>query len=85
MNYVLKAPRSEEQALIDTALTRCLNSWPQLASLGDYGAGAACAACEDGCAGQGRLTEYFSGNITMSLKCGIVGLPNVGSPPSSMR
>lgn len=37
VNYVLKAPRKEEQSLIDDALTRCLNAWPKLAS-GDYGA-----------------------------------------------
>ena len=37
VNYVLKAPRKEEQSLIDEALTRCLNAWPKLAE-GDYGA-----------------------------------------------
>lgn len=37
VNYVLKAPRKEEQTLIDGALTRCLNAWPKLAA-GDYGA-----------------------------------------------
>ena len=35
VNYVLKAPRKEEQTLIDGALTRCLNAWPKLAA-GDY-------------------------------------------------
>ena len=35
VNYVLKAPRKEEQEQIDTALTRCLNAWPKLAA-GDY-------------------------------------------------
>ncbi|WP_319242706.1 aminoacyl-tRNA hydrolase [uncultured Propionivibrio sp.] len=37
VNYVLKAPRKEEQALIDATLTRCLNAWPKLAD-GDYAA-----------------------------------------------
>ena len=37
VNYVLKAPRKEEQALIDDTLTRCLNAWPKLAD-GDYAA-----------------------------------------------
>ena len=37
INYVLKAPRKEEQALIDAALDRCLRAWPQLAA-GDYAA-----------------------------------------------
>lgn len=35
VNYVLKAPRKEEQALIDRALDRCLLAWPKLAA-GDY-------------------------------------------------
>ena len=35
INYVLKAPRREEQDLIDRALDRCLQSWPKLA-VGDY-------------------------------------------------
>jgi len=35
VNYVLKAPRKEEQALIDAALDRCLLAWPKLAA-GDY-------------------------------------------------
>lgn len=35
VNYVLKAPRKEEQELIDGALDRCLLAWPKLAS-GDY-------------------------------------------------
>ena len=35
VNYVLKAPRKEEQELIDPALDRCLNAWPKLAT-GDY-------------------------------------------------
>jgi len=35
VNYVLKAPRKEEQELIDGALNRCLLTWPKLAS-GDY-------------------------------------------------
>jgi len=35
VNYVLKAPRKEEQALIERALDRCLLSWPKLAA-GDY-------------------------------------------------
>ena len=35
INYVLKAPRREEQDLIDRALDRCLLVWPKLAS-GDY-------------------------------------------------
>jgi len=35
VNYVLKAPRKEEQELIDRALDRCLLAWPKLAS-GDY-------------------------------------------------
>ena len=35
INYVLRAPRKEEQEQIDTALTRCLNVWPKLAA-GDY-------------------------------------------------
>lgn len=37
INYVLKAPRKEEQALIDRALDRCLLAWPQIAA-GDYAA-----------------------------------------------
>lgn len=37
INYVLKAPRKEEQALIDRALDRCLLSWPQFAA-GDFAA-----------------------------------------------
>jgi len=35
VNYVLKAPRKEEQELIDRALDRCLLAWPKLA-VGDY-------------------------------------------------
>ncbi len=35
VNYVLKAPRREEQELIDRALDRCLLAWPRLAA-GDY-------------------------------------------------
>lgn len=35
VNYVLKAPRKEEQELIDHALDRCLNAWPKLVA-GDY-------------------------------------------------
>ena len=35
VNYVLKAPRKEEQELIDKALDRCLSAWPKLAA-GDY-------------------------------------------------
>ncbi len=35
VNYVLKAPRKEEQELVDRALDRCLLAWPKLAS-GDY-------------------------------------------------
>lgn len=35
VNYVLKAPRKEEQDLIDRALDRCLLAWPRLAA-GDY-------------------------------------------------
>ncbi|HPT51049.1 MAG TPA: aminoacyl-tRNA hydrolase [Accumulibacter sp.] len=35
VNHVLKAPRREEQALIDQALDRCLQAWPLLAA-GDY-------------------------------------------------
>ena len=35
VNYVLKAPRKEEQDLIDRALDRCLLAWPKLA-VGDY-------------------------------------------------
>ena len=35
VNYVLKAPRREEQELIDRALDRCLLAWPKLAA-GDY-------------------------------------------------
>ena len=37
INYVLKPPRQEEQALIDRALDRCLLAWPQIAA-GDYAA-----------------------------------------------
>ena len=37
VNYVLKAPRKEEQELIDRALDRCLLAWPKLA-VGDYAA-----------------------------------------------
>ena len=35
VNYVLKAPRREEQDLIDRALDRCLQAWPALAA-GDF-------------------------------------------------
>ena len=35
INYVLKAPRREEQELIDRAIDRCLLAWPKL-GLGDY-------------------------------------------------
>ena len=35
VNYVLKAPRKEEQLEIDKALDRCLLAWPKLAA-GDY-------------------------------------------------
>lgn len=35
VNYVLKAPRKEEQLEIDKALDRCLNAWSKLAA-GDY-------------------------------------------------
>ena len=35
VNYVLKAPRKEEQELIDKALDRCLSTWPKMAA-GDY-------------------------------------------------
>ena len=37
INYVLQAPRREEQELIDRALDRCLLVWPKLA-VGDYAA-----------------------------------------------
>ncbi|MBE2257536.1 MAG: aminoacyl-tRNA hydrolase [Rhodobacteraceae bacterium] len=37
INYVLKAPRREEQELIDRAIERCLLAWPALAA-GDYAA-----------------------------------------------
>lgn len=37
VDYVLKAPRREEQELIDRALDRCLLVWPRLAG-GDYAA-----------------------------------------------
>ena len=35
INYVLKAPRREEQELIDRAIDRCLLAWPKL-GVGDY-------------------------------------------------
>lgn len=35
IDYVLKAPRREEQELIDRALDRCLLAWPRLV-VGDY-------------------------------------------------
>ncbi len=35
VNYVLKAPRREEQDLIDQAIDRCLLAWPKL-GVGDY-------------------------------------------------
>jgi PTH1 family peptidyl-tRNA hydrolase len=35
VNYVLKAPRKEEQELIDGSLDRCIVQWPKLAA-GDY-------------------------------------------------
>ena len=35
VNYVLKAPRREEQELIDPAIDRCLLAWPKLGA-GDY-------------------------------------------------
>ena len=35
INYVLKAPRREEQDLIERAIDRCLLAWPKLAA-GDY-------------------------------------------------
>ncbi|MDR0578356.1 MAG: aminoacyl-tRNA hydrolase [Candidatus Accumulibacter sp.] len=37
LNYVLKAPRREEQDPIDQAIDRCLLAWPKLAT-GDYAA-----------------------------------------------
>lgn len=37
INYVLKAPRREEQERIDHALERCLLAWPKLGA-GDYAA-----------------------------------------------
>jgi PTH1 family peptidyl-tRNA hydrolase len=37
INYVLQAPRREEQELIDHALDRCLQAWPKLGA-GDYAA-----------------------------------------------
>ncbi|HRF13363.1 MAG: Peptidyl-tRNA hydrolase [Candidatus Accumulibacter phosphatis] len=37
MHHVLKAPRREEQELIDPAIDRCLMAWPLLAA-GDYAA-----------------------------------------------
>ena len=37
VNYVLKAPRREEQELIDEAINRCLLTWPKLKE-GDYAA-----------------------------------------------
>jgi hypothetical protein len=37
VGYVLKAPRREEQELIDRAIDRCLLAWPELAA-GDYAA-----------------------------------------------
>ncbi len=37
IDYVLKAPRREEQELIDPALDRCLLAWPKL-GVGDYAA-----------------------------------------------
>jgi PTH1 family peptidyl-tRNA hydrolase len=35
INYVLKAPRREEQELIERAIDRCLVAWPKLGA-GDY-------------------------------------------------
>ncbi|MBP7524793.1 MAG: aminoacyl-tRNA hydrolase [Propionivibrio sp.] len=35
VNYVLRAPRREEQELIDQAIDRCLLAWPKLGA-GDY-------------------------------------------------
>lgn len=35
INYVLKAPRREEQDVIDEAINRCLLAWPKLGA-GDY-------------------------------------------------
>lgn len=37
VDYVLRAPRREEQDLIEQAIDRCLLTWPQLAA-GDYAA-----------------------------------------------
>lgn len=37
VNHVLRAPRREEQELIERAIDRCLLAWPQLAA-GDYAA-----------------------------------------------
>ncbi len=47
INYVLKAPRKEEQASIDRALDRCLLAWPKLAA-GDYAAAQRVLHVKDG-------------------------------------
>lgn len=83
---VLKAPRKEEQELIDHALDRCLLASPNWAPAitrrlsvcyirraRQYDAGK-----NQRVDNQNRTTNATHRNLTMSLKCGIVGLPNVG-------
>ena len=65
VDYVLKPPRADERAAIDDALARALHAWPAHR-------GRRHGACDDGTAHPGKT------KANMSLKCGIVGLPNVG-------
>ena len=65
VDYVLQPPRADERAAIDDAIDRALDAWPAIAA-GDFE--------------RAMLLLHTSRNKErqMSLKCGIVGLPNVG-------
>jgi aminoacyl-tRNA hydrolase len=73
VNYVLKPPRREEQARSIAALDRALDLWPMLAA-GDWNALRSAPTY----AKPIPKTSNPHWKRSMSLKCGIVGLPNVG-------
>ncbi len=71
-DYVLHPPRAEERPAIDDAIARALAVWPRLASGDTERAMHELHTRPRGAAPQPKAAT------SMSLKCGIVGLPNVG-------
>ena len=72
-DYVLHPPRGEERLLIDDAIARALAIWPWLAR------GETERAMHELHTAPRPPTRFAEGPARpMSLKCGIVGLPNVG-------